>query len=106
MIFFSQRRQGQDLLKAQPTVPGENSQPIQAFVELERYNAIKFVQSVNSDIIELGKVLKGQALLTTKTQAIAHDLIHHQTPSAWVRLWDGEKYKCFCSLQLDMSVYL
>ena len=52
--------------------------PVLAFVALERYNAIRLVQSVHASLAALNRVLKGTSLLTPTVQKLAGSLLKHE----------------------------
>lgn len=60
--------------------PGEssNDSPIKSFILLERYNAIKLVQSVHHSLAALSKVIRGTQLLTTDVQNLAAALLSQE----------------------------
>ena len=48
------------------------------FVRLERYNAIKLVQSVHGSLAALSKVIRGTQLLTSDVQNLAAALLNQE----------------------------
>jgi len=59
------------------TLPGEASadSPIKSFIILERFNAIKLVQSIHQSLASLSKVIRGTQLLTNDVQNLAAALL-------------------------------
>lgn len=59
------------------TPPGESSteSPIKSFILLERFNAIKLVQSIHHTLASLSKVIRGSQLLTNDVQNLAAALL-------------------------------
>lgn len=49
--------------------------PVLAFIALERYNALRLVQTVHSSLAALNKVLRGSSLLTPSVQKMAGSLL-------------------------------
>ena len=49
--------------------------PTSSFVLLERYNAIKLLQSVHASLAALSKVIRGTQLLTKEVQDLAQALM-------------------------------
>lgn len=49
-----------------------------AFIQLERYNAIKLVHSVHATLAALSKVIRGTQLLTTEVQELASALMNQE----------------------------
>ena len=49
-----------------------------AFISLERYNAVRLVQTVHTSLAGLNRVLRGSALLTTDVQRLARALLRHE----------------------------
>jgi len=52
--------------------------PIKSFILLERYNAIKLVQSVHASLAALSKVIRGTQLLTKEVQDLAAALLNQE----------------------------
>ena len=52
--------------------------PITSFVLLERYNAVKLVQSVHGSLASLSKVIRGTQLLTKDVQALSEALLSQE----------------------------
>ena len=52
--------------------------PVVEFVSLERYNAIKLIQTVHASLTNLNKVIKGSALLSSDVQAMASSLLKNE----------------------------
>lgn len=63
---------------APPSDKSGNQSPIVAFVQLERYNAIKLVQSIHSSLAALSKVIRGTQLLTSEVQNLAAALLNQE----------------------------
>lgn len=72
--------QGSSLIQAKVSTPGEssNDSPIKSFILLERYNAIKLVQSVHQSLASLSKVIRGTQLLTNDVQSLAAALLNQE----------------------------
>jgi dynein heavy chain 2 len=68
---------------------GTDSSPVQSFIHLERYNAIKAVQFVHLSLASLSKVLRGTQLLTSDVQTVGSALINLETPMSWLEKCDG-----------------
>ena len=68
----------------------ESMDPVMAFVVQERALALDVLKAVSLDLSELGKVLRGAALLSPGLLSLGHSLIHGETPAAWQRLWEGD----------------
>ena len=49
-----------------------------ALVALERYNAIRLVQTVHSSLASLNRVLRGSSLLTPAVQKLASSLLKNE----------------------------
>ncbi|KAK3801155.1 hypothetical protein RRG08_006872 [Elysia crispata] len=85
--------QGHNLIQSKVSPPsekaGKGSSPILTFINLERYNAIKLVQSVHASLAALSKVIRGTQLLTTDVQNLAAALLNQETPLNWLSQWDG-----------------
>ena len=82
--------------------------PATAFIQLERYNAIKLVHSVHATLAALSKVIRGTQLLTTDVQNLASALMNqevsrwkspllskatHSSPPSVLSVWSTS---CFC----------
>lgn len=52
-------------------------------------NAIQLIQKVNDDLNEISKVIRGNALLSNYTQEIGYYLLRDETPSVWLKVWEG-----------------
>ena len=51
---------------------------MEAFILLEKYNAIKLLQNVHQQLASLGKVLKGSELLTKDVADLAEALMNQE----------------------------
>lgn len=60
-----------------PIETGSES-PVTSFVQLERYSAIKLLQTVHASLASLSKVIRGTALLTAEVQALAGALLKQE----------------------------
>ena len=71
--------QGSELISKKLSLPSEKQEsPVLAFISLERYNAVRLVQTVHSSLADLNKVLRGASLLTTDVQSLAAALLRHE----------------------------
>jgi dynein heavy chain 2 len=59
-----------------PVEKAGNESPITSFILLERYNAIKLVQSVHQSLASLSKVIRGTQLLSKDVQDLAAALLN------------------------------
>ncbi|XP_074649972.1 cytoplasmic dynein 2 heavy chain 1-like [Tubulanus polymorphus] len=90
--LWKKLNQGSQLIQmkvAPPTEKSGNESPILSFIVLERYNAIKLVQSVHQSLAALSKVIRGTQLLTKDVQNLAAALLSQETPISWLNRWDG-----------------
>ena len=73
--------QGSNLIQTKIAPPSDksgNQSPIVAFILLERYNAIKLVQSIHSSLAALSKVIRGTQLLASDVQNLAAALLNQE----------------------------
>lgn len=75
--------------KIEPPSGSENRSPVVSFVLLERYNAVKLVQTIHSTLSSLSKVIRGTILLTSDVQKLANSLLLQETPLQWQASWEG-----------------
>lgn len=68
-------------MKISPPVESGSESPVTSFVQLERYNAIKLLQTVHASLASLSKVIRGTALLTAEVQAMAGALLKQEVSS-------------------------
>ncbi|XP_052794024.1 cytoplasmic dynein 2 heavy chain 1-like isoform X3 [Mya arenaria] len=83
---------GANLIQLKVSTPVEKSgseSPIMSFIQLERYNAIKLVQTVHQSLASLSKVIRGTQLLNKDVQNLASALLNQETPLSWQAMWDG-----------------
>ena len=59
--------------------------PVLAFVSLERFNAVRLVQSVHSSLASLNRVLRGSSLLSTDVHNPFSDM--SECECVWVSEW-------------------
>lgn len=55
-----------------------NESPIVSFIQLERYNAIRLVQTVHQSLASLSKVIRGTQLLNKDVQNLAAALLNQE----------------------------
>lgn len=67
-------------IKIQPPNISEagESDPIQAFVKLEYFNAITFVKNVHKSLAAISKVIRGTNIPSTETISIANSLLKRE----------------------------
>ena len=73
--------QGSNLIQTKIAPPSDksgNQSPIVAFILLERYNAIKLVQSIHSSLAALSKVIRGTQLVASDVQNLAAALLNQE----------------------------
>lgn len=73
--------QGANLIQAKLQAPSDKSgtdSPIKSFILLERYNAVKIVQSIHATLAALSKVIRGTQLLTSEVQSISVALMSQE----------------------------
>ena len=71
--------QGSELITKKVYPPSDKlDSPVQAFISLERYNAVCLVQTVHTSLAGLNRVLRGSSLLTTDVQRLAAALLKHE----------------------------
>ncbi|XP_070553238.1 cytoplasmic dynein 2 heavy chain 1-like isoform X2 [Ptychodera flava] len=90
--LWKKLNQGSQIIQMKIQPPSEKSGshlPINSFILLENYNAVKLVQYVHSTLAALSKVIRGTMLLTSDVQAMATSLLKQETPMSWLRRWDG-----------------
>ncbi|KAL3878520.1 hypothetical protein ACJMK2_030860 [Sinanodonta woodiana] len=83
---------GSNLIQAKVNPPSDKSgsqSPVLSFIQLERYNAIRLIQSVHLSLAALSKVIRGTQLLTKEVQNLAEALLNQETPQSWLSKWDG-----------------
>ena len=74
--LFIHTTQGSELITKQISPPSDKiDTPVIAFIALERYNALRLVQTVHSSLAALNKVLRGSSLLTPSVQKMASYLL-------------------------------
>jgi dynein heavy chain 2 len=67
----------------------EANEPTNQFVLFENENAMALCAFVDSQIMELKKVLFGSALLTPAIQAMGSSLMRGEVPAIWEKRWEG-----------------
>lgn len=90
--LWKKLNQGVQLIQMKVAPPAEkagNESPIISFILLERYNAIKLVQTVHGSLATLSKVIRGTQLLNKDVQNLAAALLNQETPLSWQERWDG-----------------
>ncbi|CAI9737451.1 cytoplasmic dynein 2 heavy chain 1-like isoform X1 [Octopus vulgaris] len=90
--LWKKLNQGQQLIHMKVTPPKQkdgNTSPLLAFIQLEKYNAIKLIQFVHLSLASLSKVIRGSTLLTASVQQLAEALLNQETPIKWLDFWDG-----------------
>ena len=73
--------QGIQLIQMKVLPPAEksgNESPIISFILLERYNAIRLVQTVHQSLAALSKVIRGTQLLNKDVQNLAAALLNQE----------------------------
>ena len=73
--------QGVNLIQQKVAPPAEksgNESPIISFILLERYNAIRLVQTVHQSLAALSKVIRGTQLLSKDVQNLAAALLNQE----------------------------
>ena len=72
--------QGSNLIQSKVSLPTEKQgdQPVVSFIQLERYNAIKLVQSIHGTLAALSKVIRGTQLLTNEVSNLAAALMNQE----------------------------
>ena len=73
--------QGSNLIQTKIAPPSDksgNQAPIVAFIQLERYNAVKLVQGIHASLAALSKVIRGTQLLTSDVQNLAAALLNQE----------------------------
>lgn len=66
-------------MKVSPPADKTGSQsPTTSFILLERYNAIKLLQSVHASLAALSKVIRGTQLLTKDVQDLAQAIMSQE----------------------------
>ena len=73
--------QGLNLIQSAVSPPSDKSgtdPPVKSFLLLERYNAVRTLQSVHASLAALNKVIKGTQLLSSDVQHLASALINQE----------------------------
>lgn len=66
-------------MKVAPPVEKSGSEsPIVSFIQLEKYNAIRLVQTVHQSLASLSKVIRGTQLLNKDVQNLAAALLNQE----------------------------
>ena len=81
-----------NLVQLKPQVPSVQSggkDPVVSFLHLERYNALKLVQTIHQSLASLSRSIRGQQLLTNDVHKLATSLLARETPSSWLDKWAG-----------------
>ena len=101
--LWKKLNQGSSLLQKKLPLPGSETisprgsntprpsqvDPINAFVQLEFYNAVTLLQKVHKSLVGLSKVIRGTSLLDEPVSKLADFLMRQETPPAWQKLWEG-----------------
>ena len=74
---------------APPSDKSGNQSPITSFILLERYNAIKLVQSVHASLAALSKVIRGTQLLTSDVSKMAEALLNQEVCQVFLQAFDS-----------------
>eukprot|EP00798_Chlamydomonas_sp_ICE-L_P023166 gene23167-30374_t len=71
--------------------PGANdaSSPIDSFVVLERTHGVNLVNTIDSALSAINRVLRGQETLTSTVQGIGGSLMQDMIPGVWDKIWEG-----------------
>ena len=94
--------QGQSLIQSRVSPPSDKTgkqDPTVSFIQLERYNAIKLVQSVHAALASLSKVIRGTQLLTKEVMDLAQALMSQE-------VLIGCKYRAFVFKYYTYSILL
>ena len=87
--------QGSELINKRVSPPSDKlDSPVLEFVCLERYNAVRLVQTVHASLAELNKVIRGNALLSPYVQKLAGSLLANEV----------RKSCCCCCCCCDVAV--
>uniref|UniRef100_A0A0L8FKZ3 Dynein heavy chain region D6 P-loop domain-containing protein n=1 Tax=Octopus bimaculoides TaxID=37653 RepID=A0A0L8FKZ3_OCTBM len=79
--LWKKLNQGQQLIHMKVNPPKQkdgNTSPLLAFIQLEKYNAIKLIQFVHLSLAALSKVIRGSTLLTASVQQLAEALLNQE----------------------------
>ncbi|XP_069747277.1 cytoplasmic dynein 2 heavy chain 1 isoform X4 [Narcine bancroftii] len=88
--LWKKLNQGSQLIHQKVAPPSEKQgSPIQSFIALEQYNAIRLVQSVHQSLAAMSKVIRGATLLTSSVQKLATALMNQECPLSWQSKWEG-----------------
>ena len=93
--------QGQSLINQKVSPPSDksgNQSPIESFILLEKFNAIKLVQSVHGTLAALSKVIRGTQLLTKEVAALAEALMNQEVGWSCIP-------SCDCMIELLYSKF-
>ncbi|XP_013869519.1 cytoplasmic dynein 2 heavy chain 1 [Austrofundulus limnaeus] len=88
--LWKKLNQGSSLIhqKVDPPTEGQSS-PVLSFIVLEKFNAIRLVQSIHQSLAALSKVIRGTQLLTPEVQKLATALLNQECPLTWQNKWEG-----------------
>jgi len=78
-LYFS--FQGSQIIQLRINPPVDKTgkeSPIVSFIRLERYNAVKLVQSIHHSLAALSKIIRGTQLLTKEVQNLAAALLNQE----------------------------
>lgn len=72
-----------------PSDTSGHESPIVSFLRLERYNAVKLVQSIHTSLAALSKVIRGSQLVTTEVQDLAAALLTQEVKLSYklLHMW-------------------
>ena len=79
---------GIDLLEKQPTL-NDTTDPIISFFDMEYILGIELIKTMNNHFALIGKAIRGTQLLTNELQEIGLSLMKDETPSKWLKIWEG-----------------
>lgn len=88
--LWKKLNQGSQLIHQKISPPNETQgSPVQSFIALEQFNAIRLVQSVHQSLASMSKVIRGTSLLTSSVQKLATALMNQECPLSWQNKWEG-----------------
>jgi dynein heavy chain 2 len=67
----------------------DSASPVDAFVYMEAEKAHSLIKLINSEMIQLGKVINGSMLLSPKIAVLGTSLLKAQVPDRWSDAWEG-----------------
>ncbi|XP_056467776.1 cytoplasmic dynein 2 heavy chain 1 isoform X1 [Gadus chalcogrammus] len=88
--LWKKLNQGSTLIHQKVVLPTEGQgSPVQSFIVLEQFNAVRLVQSIHHSLAALSKVIRGTQLLTAEVQKLATALLNQECPQTWLNKWEG-----------------